>query len=113
MHAFPKEYFLGKLTKFRQLLKRELITDDEFGVTIGLALISTEKNSMKHCFDELNQEEIAFIDKYFEQKVRSENYMPFPSSFLAPNDDVEETKRELRPRYLAINDLIQQAKRNN
>ena len=102
--------FLERVSKYRMLLDRQLIKDHEFGIELANNLVLVVSSKLSDSVTTLTKREVHLVDQYLERHIRNEDFMPFPSCFLAPNDIVEDRKLELRPRYLEINKLICQAK---
>ena len=113
MFEQPVDAFYVRVSRYRSLLARKLVEHRELGAGLIHALVWLPNDALENCFSELSEDEVEAVDRYMGERIRPENYMPFPSSYITPTVNVEEKKKELRPRYVQIDKLIQRAKKQS
>jgi hypothetical protein len=108
MSTLEKERECRKLAK---LLETRRITFEEYAYNLTLAIVSGLEDDIPDCVKTIPPELADAYAEYLRTTVESVDFMPSPTAFLVgpyTEEKIEQRKRELRPRYLRLHQLMNQ-----
>ena len=100
---------VGRCLMYLRMLEEERLTFEEYGQLITLRLFDVPDESMRLCLETIPLELIPAYRKHLHDLLLPVDFMPSPVAFIAPRftpEDIENKRRELRPKYIAIYQLV-------
>ena len=102
------EHQISRCLKYLRMLEEERLTFEEYGQLITLRLFDVPDGSMRLCLETIPPGFLPAYRKYLHNLLIPVDFMPSPVAFVArfTPEDIERTRRELRPKYVAIYQLV-------
>ena len=86
------------------------ITIDEFTYNLAISLVAACNECMKLCVDAVPAQFLTGSFACLERLLKTVDFMPCPKPFIAgvgSDEEVEETKRRLRPKYVQLYQMME------
>jgi hypothetical protein len=108
---------MTKCDRLIQAFNRGVWNADEFFFNLMITLVQSVIDDLKYrdcwstCLDQLPKDVLRAFDAWLQREVAALDYMPAPNPFMADTRDpnlVAIKRRELRPHFVELHDLVRQ-----